>query len=97
MTVKSDASQAVLALHRVHRQLIDMRRMQGNQLKGLLYEFGVLAPASAGITAMQVEHWLTAGRVPGIGVRTGAISKRGDPHVRTLRVPPGSTRTCMFP
>jgi len=64
VAVKSEASQAVLALHRMRRQLIDMRRMQGNQLKALLYEFGVLAPASARITAAQLEDWVAVGRVP---------------------------------
>jgi len=62
--VKSEASQAVLGLHRVRRQLMDMRRMQGNQLKALLYEFGVVAPASAKITVEQVKAWVAAGRVP---------------------------------
>src|SRR5207302_4477830 len=40
VAIKSEASQAVLGLHRVRRQLMDMRRMQSNQLKALLYEFG---------------------------------------------------------
>lgn len=62
VAVKSEASQAVLALHRMRRQLIDMRRMQSNQLKALLYEFGVVAPAR--ITAAQLQDWVAAGRVP---------------------------------
>ncbi|MGH8702214.1 MAG: IS110 family transposase [Burkholderiales bacterium] len=62
VTVKSEASQAVLGLHRMRRQLMDMRRMQGNQLKGLLYEFGVVAPAR--VTAAQLEGWVAAGRLP---------------------------------
>src|SRR3990167_5860262 len=40
VAVKSEASQAVLSLHRMRTQLKDMRRMQSNQLKALLYEFG---------------------------------------------------------
>lgn len=60
--VKSEASQAVLGLHRMRRQLIDMRRMQTNQLNALLYEFGIVAPAR--VTAEHVEGWVTAGRVP---------------------------------
>jgi transposase len=66
VAIKSEASQAVLGLHRVRRQLMDMRRMQGNQLKALLYEFGVVTPASAKITAAQIEDWVGAGRVPEI-------------------------------
>jgi len=62
VAVKNEASQAVLGLHRIRRQLMDMRRMQSNQLKALLYEFGVVAPAR--ITAAQLEDWVAAGRVP---------------------------------
>ena len=62
VAVKSEASQAVLGLHRIRRQLMDMRRMQGNQLKALLYEFGVVAPVR--ITAVQLEQWVATGRVP---------------------------------
>ena len=62
VAVKSEASQAVLALHRMRRQLMDMRRMQINQIKALLYEFGVVAPAK--ITAMQLKEWVALGRVP---------------------------------
>jgi transposase len=62
VTVKSEAAQAVLGLHRMRRQLIDMRRMRTNQLKGLLYEFGIVAPRR--VTAAQLEGWVEAGRVP---------------------------------
>jgi transposase len=40
VAVKSQVQQAVLTLHRVREQLIKMRRMQINQVHGLLYEFG---------------------------------------------------------
>lgn len=62
VAVKGEASQAMLGLHRMRRQLIDMRRMQSNQLKGLLYEFGVVAPAR--VTAAHLADWVAAGRVP---------------------------------
>ena len=61
VAVKSEASQAVLSLHRMRTQLKDMRRMQSNQLKALLYEFGIVA---AKITTAQIEAWVSAGRVP---------------------------------
>ena len=64
VAIKSGASQAVLGLHRVRAQLKDMRRMQGNQLKALLYEFGVVTPRSSTITAQQLEEWVSAGQVP---------------------------------
>src|SRR5262252_8635492 len=40
--VKSDAQQVVLALHRLRAQLMKMRIMQTNELRGLLYEFGIV-------------------------------------------------------
>lgn len=62
VAVKSEASQAVLGLHRMREQLKGMRRMQSNQLGALLYEFGVVAPAK--VSAAQLEQWVAAGRVP---------------------------------
>src|SRR5436853_6298452 len=62
VAVKSEASQAVLVLHRVRRQLMDMRRMQSNQLKALLYEFGIVA--SAKVSAAKLDEWVAVGRVP---------------------------------
>lgn len=38
--IKSEAQQATLTLHRQREQLIKMRTMQTNALRGLLYEFG---------------------------------------------------------
>ncbi len=62
VAVKSEASQAVLALHRVREQLKQMRRMQSNQLNALLYEFGVVARGK--IAQAQLRAWVAAGRVP---------------------------------
>lgn len=62
VAVKSEASQAVLGLHRMREQLKQIRRMQSNQLNALLYEFGVLTKGR--ITAAQLEAWVAAGRVP---------------------------------
>ncbi|TAH45428.1 MAG: IS110 family transposase [Betaproteobacteria bacterium] len=45
VAVKSEQQQAVLMLHRMREQLVKMRTMQINQLRGLLYEFGVSLPA----------------------------------------------------
>lgn len=41
VAVKTEAQQAVLALHRMRAQLVKSRTAQVNQLRGLLYEFGV--------------------------------------------------------
>lgn len=40
VAVKSETQQGVLMLHRMREQLVKMRTMQINQLRGLLYEFG---------------------------------------------------------
>lgn len=42
--VKSEQQQACLALHRIRAQLMKMRIMQTNALRGLLYEFGIALP-----------------------------------------------------
>ncbi|TXI21884.1 MAG: IS110 family transposase [Roseateles sp.] len=42
--VKTEAQQVVLALHRLRAQLMKMRIMQTNEIRGLLYEFGVVMP-----------------------------------------------------
>jgi transposase len=47
VAVKSEAQQAVLSLHRVREQLVRMRRMQINQMHGLLFEFGVALQGGA--------------------------------------------------
>lgn len=64
VAVKSQASQAVLGLHRVREQLKQMRRMQTNQLEALLYEFGVVE--SARVTTQDLENWIAEGRVPAL-------------------------------
>jgi transposase len=64
VAVKSQANQALLALHRMRRQLIDMRCMQRNQLKALLYEFGMVLGLSTKIKAEDIKDWVAAGRVP---------------------------------
>lgn len=42
--VKSEEQQACLALHSLRRQLMKMRIMQTNALRGLLHEFGIVLP-----------------------------------------------------
>ncbi|SAK99078.1 transposase [Caballeronia temeraria] len=44
VSVKSEVSQAVLALHRVRSGFVKARTAQANQLRGLLAEFGFTAP-----------------------------------------------------
>lgn len=42
VAVKTQAQQVVLSLHRLRAQLMKMRIMQTNELRGLLYEFGIV-------------------------------------------------------
>jgi transposase len=44
VALKTEEQQSVLVLHRMRQQLVKMRTMQVNQLRGLLYEFGVSLP-----------------------------------------------------
>jgi transposase len=42
--MKSEQQQACLSLHRIRSQLMKIRIMQTNALRGLLYEFGIVLP-----------------------------------------------------
>jgi transposase len=44
VAVKSEEQQAVLSLHRIRQQFVKVRTMQAHQVRGLLYEFGVVVP-----------------------------------------------------
>ena len=44
VAIKTEAQQAVLALHRMRQQLVKFRTMQSNGLRGLLTEFGEVMP-----------------------------------------------------
>ena len=44
VALKSEGQQSVLMLHRMREQLVKIRTMQSNQLRGLLYEFGAALP-----------------------------------------------------
>ncbi len=44
VAVKSETQQAVLSLHRLRAQWVSIRTQQANQMRGLLYEFGVVIP-----------------------------------------------------
>ena len=44
VSVKSEQQQAVLSLHRLRAQWVSIRTQQANQIRGLLYEFGIVIP-----------------------------------------------------
>ena len=46
VALKSELQQAVLGLHRMRQLLVKQRTMQANQVRGLLYEFGVVVARS---------------------------------------------------
>lgn len=67
VAVKSEESQGVLMIHRLRAQLVKMRTMQVQQLRGLLYEFGADLPQGrrAGMLRIpaelaRLEHTLPA-------------------------------------
>jgi transposase len=51
VAIKTEQQQAVLALHRMRAQLMKVRIMQTNALRGLLYEFGHVLPEGHGALA----------------------------------------------
>lgn len=53
--IKSTQQQACLALHRMRAQLMKMRIMQTNALRGLLYEFGVALPEGHRVLLQRIQ------------------------------------------
>ena len=65
---KTEEQQAILALHRMRMSLIKFRTMQMNQLRGLLYEFGVTLKGGrqAGLAEIQQRMAELEEMVPGM-------------------------------
>jgi transposase len=72
VAVKSEAQQSVLMLHRMREQLVKMRTMQVNQLRGLLYEFGAELPQGRqrGLERIGGELERLAGVLPAAVIET---------------------------
>ena len=69
VAVKSAEQQAVLSLHRIRQQLVKIRTMQALQVRGLLYEFGVVVPQGWRVLLMQAGPMLadeTCGAIPAL-------------------------------
>jgi transposase len=70
--VKSEQQQACLALHRMRAQLMKMRIMQTNALRGLLYEFGIVLPEGHRVLLQRIQAELAKaqeqGRLPTVVV-----------------------------
>jgi transposase len=60
VAIKTEEQQAILALHRLRAQLMKMRNMQTNALRGLLYEFGQVLPEGYAALAQALPAALTA-------------------------------------
>jgi len=88
VALKSEEQQAVLGLHRIRAQCVKMRTMQAHQVRGLLYEFGVVVPQGWRALLAQTEPVLADeahGAVPGVGrlTATALVATIGD--ARTFR------------
>jgi len=66
VALKSGEQQAVQALHRVRARVQRERVAVANQLRGLLYEFGVVLPKSIPVLRRRVPEVLEAGYLPGV-------------------------------
>jgi transposase len=66
--VKTDEQQAVLALHRARQGFVKARTAQGNQIRGLLAEFGIVIPKGIGHVAKCLPEILEDGEngLPGM-------------------------------
>ena len=65
---KTEEQQAMLALHRMRMSLIRFRTMQVNQLRGLLYEFGITLKGGrqAGLAEMRLRMAELEENIPGM-------------------------------
>jgi transposase len=72
VAVKTEAQQAVLALHRMRQQLVKFRTMQINSLRGLLTEYGEVMARSRGALDRAIPGVLArvANRLPAVLVDT---------------------------
>jgi len=61
VALKSEEQQAVLSLHRIRAQLIKVRTMQANQVRGLLYEFGMVVAKGWRVLLAEVAPVLAEG------------------------------------
>jgi transposase len=72
VAVKTEAQQAVLALHRMRQQLVKSRTAQINGLRGLLTEYGEVMPVGRSGVVRQLPGALgrLAARLPGMLIET---------------------------
>ncbi len=56
MPVKNEQQQACLTLQRMRAQLMKVRIMQTNALRGLFYEFGIVLPEGHRVLLKRIQH-----------------------------------------
>ncbi|MFL9909981.1 IS110 family RNA-guided transposase [Paraburkholderia sp. RL17-337-BIB-A] len=111
VAVKSEAQQAVLALHRMRQQLVKFRTAQINALRGLLTEYGEVMPLgrAALATGLVAAFERIAGRLPAVlmdtlreqWARIGALDDQVNEIERRLQIwhrnDPASRRIAEIP
>jgi transposase len=58
VTIKTGAQQDVLAAHRIRSELVQQRTAKANQIRGLVSEYGLLAPTGFGQLRAALPCWL---------------------------------------
>jgi transposase len=58
VTVKSIAQQDIQATHRIRAELKDQRNAKANQIRGLVAEYGLVAPLTLGALRTAIPEWL---------------------------------------
>jgi transposase len=78
--IKEEADQAMVALHRIRASFVEKRTAAGNQLRGELAEFGIVAPAGKrGLSALLALVEPDPETDPETGAETGAERFAGLP------------------
>lgn len=58
VTVKSTAQQDVQAMHRIRSELVSHRTAKANQIRGLIGEYGIVAPVGINQLRQAIPRWL---------------------------------------
>jgi transposase len=91
VSVKSVEQQDIQAVHRVRAELSNQRKAKGNQIRGLVAEYGLLAPRGL----MQLRAAVPA-VVPHSQRTDGSACKRGGVHIRPLEVAPRTRSAAIY-
>jgi transposase len=58
VTVKSVEQQDIQAVHRIRSELVSQRTAKGNQIRGLVAEYGLVAPQRLSHLRRAIPRWL---------------------------------------